>query len=169
MDLMEALMTRRSIRSYRDEPVQDEVIEEIISAAMMAPSAGNEQPWQFIVIRKKELLQEIPTFHPYANMVVQAPVAILVCGDLTFAKHGEFWIQDCSAAVQNLLLAAHGNNLGAVWLGVFPREKRVEGFRKLLDLPEHLVPFALIPIGHTTLLPGKVDRFMQDRIHHDGF
>jgi len=166
---MEALMTRRSIRSYRDEPVPDELIERILKAAMMAPSAGNEQPWQFIVIRDRELLQDIPRFHPYVKMVLQAPVAILVCGDLKLARHTGFWVQDCSAAVQNLLLAAHDLGLGAVWAGVYPREKRVDGFRKLLDLPEHIVPFALIPIGYPAQESREVDRFKNDRIHHDGW
>ena len=169
MDLMDGIMERRSIRSYRDEPVEDEMIEDILKAAMMAPSAGNEQPWQFIVIKNREIIQKIPSVHPYAKMVLDAPVAILVSGDMTLARHGEFWIQDCSAAVQNLLLAVHAKGLGSVWLGVFPREDRVVGLRKLLDLPNHIVPFALMPIGHPTQKPGTVDRFNQDRIHENGW
>lgn len=168
MDLMEAIHTRRSIRSYRDEPVPEKMIEEILKAAMMAPSAGNEQPWQFIIINKSELLQEIPNIHPHSKMVLDAPVAILVSGDMTFAKHGEFWVQDCSAAVQNLLLAAHGYGLGAVWLGIYPREQLVESFRNLLDLPENIVPFALIPIGHPAQPSQTMDRFDPDRIHENG-
>ena len=122
MELYEAITTRRSVRSYRDDHVADEVIERVLRAAMLAPSAGNQQPWQFIVVRDRARLDRIPSFHPYCKMIGQVGVAIIVCGDPTGKKWGDLWPQDCSAAVQNLLLAARDEGLGAVWTGVYPFE-----------------------------------------------
>ena len=167
METMEAILTRRSIRRYTGESVPDAVIEEILRAAMQAPSAGNEQPWQFVVITGCAILREIPRFHKHAKMVLDAPVAILVCGDLSREKHEGFWVQDCCAATQNILLAAHARGLGAVWVGIFPREGRVTGFRKLLGLPDHVVPLALVPIGYPAVRKPGEDRFDRSRIHRD--
>lgn len=167
MDIFDAIHTRRSIRNYKPDAVPDEFIEQILAAAMTAPSAGNQQPWQFLVIKKRVLLDAIPEFHPHAEMVKQAPLAILVCGDLTRQHHPGFWVQDCSASVMNLLLAAHGLGLGAVWTGVYPREERVEAFRQLLGLPVELVPFALIPLGYPNQPSGKLNRYDPSRVHYD--
>ena len=167
METMEAILTRRSIRRYTGESVPEPVIEEILRAAMQAPSAGNEQPWQFVVITDRATLREVPRFHPHAKMVPGAPVAVLVCGDLHLEKHAGFWVQDCSAATQNILLAAHAKGLGAVWLGIFPREDRIASFRKLLGLPAHVVPLALVPIGFPEARQPEEERFDQSRIHRD--
>ena len=167
METMEAILTRRSIRRYTGESVPEPVIEEILRAAMQAPSAGNEQPWQFVVITDRATLREVPRFHPHANMVPDAPVAVLVCGDLHWEKHAGFWVQDCSAATQNILLAAHAKGLGAVWVGIFPREDRVAAFRKLAGLPEHVVPLALVPIGFPAARKPEEERFDRSRIHRD--
>lgn len=167
MELFEAIFTRRSIRNFKPDLVPDELIGQMLSAAMTAPSAGNQQPWQFIVIRKRDLLDAIPVFHPHAEMVRQVPLAILVCSDLRLEHHKGFWVQDCSAAVMNLLLAAHGLGLGAVWTGVYPREERVEAFRNLLGLPAELVPFALIPIGYPNQPSGRLNRYNPVRVHND--
>jgi nitroreductase len=167
METMEAILTRRSIRRYTRESVSESVIEEILRAAMQAPSAGNEQPWQFVVITDRATLREIPRFHPHANMVPDAPVAVLVCGDLHREIHAGFWVQDCSAATQNILLAAHAKGLGAVWLGIFPREDRVAAFRKIAGLPGHVVPLALVPIGFPAAGKPEEKRFDRSRIHRD--
>jgi nitroreductase len=167
MDVLEAIFTRRSIRNFKPDPVPEEFIQEILSAAMTAPSAGNQQPWQFIVIHSRELLDAIPDFHPHAEMVRQAPLAILVCGDLRLEHHKGFWVQDCSAAVMNLLLAAHALGLGAVWTGVYPREERAEAFRKLCGLPDELVPFAMIPVGYPNQPSGRLNRYNPSRVHYD--
>jgi len=169
VEVLEALHTRRSIRHYKPDPVPEETINAILSAAMMAPSAGNQQPWQFIVIRRRDLLDAIPDFHPHAEMVHQASVAILVCGDQRIEVHKGFWVQDCSAATQNLLLAAHGLGLGAVWTGIYPRQDRVKGFRQLLNLPQEVIPFALVPLGYPLQPPQKVERFKPERVHYDGW
>ena len=112
MEALETILTRHSIRRYTPAPVPDSLVTEILQAAMSAPSAGNQQPWQFVVVADRLLREEIPTFHPYAQMVREAPVAILVCGDLRLESYPGHWVQDCSAATQNILLAAHAKGLG---------------------------------------------------------
>jgi nitroreductase len=169
MDAMNALLARRSIRKYTDNPVSDGDIQEVIKAAMEAPSAGNEQPWHFVIMDDRKILDQIPSFHPHSQMVKSAPVAILVCGDLDKEKHKGYWTQDCSAATQNLLLAVHAKGLGAVWVGVYPRDERVEGFRNLLNIPENVVPFSLVPIGHPAEEKPPGDRHDPSRIHTNGW
>jgi nitroreductase len=167
MEAMDAILSRRSIRKYTEQPVSDDAIDELLKAAMSAPSAGNQQPWQFVVIRERGMLDEIPKYHPYSAMLKEASVAILVCGDLKSEKHKGYWVQDCSAATQNLLVAAQAKGLGAVWLGVYPREDRVAGIRKVLGLPEHIVPLSLIPVGHKGEEKPPANRYDPSRVHHD--
>ena len=169
MEAMEAILTRRSIRQYTDRPVPDEVVTDLLKAAMAAPSAGNQQAWQFVAINEREILDEMPTIHPYSRMVKQAPLAILVCGDMALETNKGYWVQDCSAATQNLLLAAHANGLGAVWLGVYPREQRVVDFRKLLGLPGHVVPLALVSIGYPAEEKSPANRFDPAKVHYNGW
>jgi nitroreductase len=164
---LELLSARRSIRQYTGQEVSNEEITQVLKAAMAAPSAGNEQPWEFVVVRDRAKLDRIPTFHPHALMLKHAPVAILVCGDLNREVHKGYWVQDCSAATQNLLLAVQALGLGGVWVGVYPKEERVNGFRQLLGIPEHVVPFALIPIGHPAEQKPPADRFNESRVHYD--
>ena len=139
---------RRSIRKYTAETVSEVDVAELLEAAMAAPSAGNQQPWHFIVIRDRGVLNAIPGFHPHASMALHAPVGILVCGDPALEKHTGYWVQDCAAATENLLLAVAAKGLGAVWCGVYPRADRVEGFTRLLRIPTPVIPFAFVPIGH---------------------
>ncbi len=167
MDILEGIFTRRSIRQYQPTPVSDELLDKILAAGMAAPSAGNQQPWQFIIIRKRDLLDRIPSISPYADMVKQVSTAILVCGDLSLERFKGYWMQDCCAAVENILLAAHGVGLGAVWTAVYPESSRIEGFRELVGLPEHVIPLALVPIGYPNTPPGSVNRFNRTRIHYD--
>ena len=164
---MKAILTRRSIRKYKPQAVPDEIITELLTAAMSAPSAGNEQPWEFVVINDRKLLDRIPEFHPYATMLKEAPVAILVCGDLKREKHKGYWVQDCSAATENILIAVNEKKLGAVWLGIYPREERVAGLRKLLGIPENIVPFSLIAIGYPAEVKEPADRFDPVRVHQN--
>ena len=170
METIEAITTRRSVRSFLDDDVSSDLIDKLISAAMLAPSAGNQQPWHFIVIRDGARRAAVPFFHPYCKMITQAPVAILVCGDPEGKKWPDFWVQDCSAAVQNLLLAARAEGLGTVWTGVYPMEERMKGCRETFVIPEHILPFALIPIGWPKDNSFKqVDRFKPELIHRDVF
>ncbi len=168
MDTLEAIHTRRSIRKYEDRPVDGESIRKLLAAAMSAPSARNAQPWRFVVIDEKPLLTEIGQINPNAKMAAVAPAAILICGDLSLEKSAGYWVVDCAAAAQNLLLAAHALGLGAVWTGVFPREPRIKGLRRLCGLPEDVVPHTLIVLGHPAEQPAEqldnVDRYRDDRV-----
>jgi nitroreductase len=165
MDLLEAIHTRRSIRKYQDRPVPQELIKELLAGAMSAPSAGNAQPWHFLVITDSELLDKVPSINPYAAMAKSAPLAILICADLSLEKYPGNWVLDCAAAVQNLLLAAHAGGLGAVWTGIYPDEDRMEGFRQLLSLPENIVAHTLVPLGYPSQQSSREDRYKEERVH----
>lgn len=170
MNLFDAIKTRRSVRRFTPESVADELIDKLLGAAMLAPSAGNQQPWQFVVVRDRQKLDAVPDYHPYCKMIHQASVAILVCGDPEGKKWPDFWVQDCSAAVQNLLLAARAEGLGTVWTGVYPAEDRMAGCRITFDVPEHIIPFALIPIGWPDGLAFReMDRFKPELVHRESF
>ena len=167
MDALNAILSRRSIRKYTAQPVSEEMVRELLEAAMAAPSAGNEQPWHFVVMDDREILDAIPRFHPYSRMLEEAPMAILVCGDLELQKYEGYWVQDCSAATENLLIAAQAKGLGAVWLGVYPIEERVAGFRNLLGVPDHVIPFALISIGYPAEQKPGADRYNSSRVRRN--
>lgn len=167
MEAMEAILTRRSVRRYEGKEVPEETLTEILRAAMAAPSAGNQQPWHFVVVRERGVLEALARVSPYAGMTSEAPAAIVVCGDLSLEQRKGFWVQDCSAATENLLLAAHALGLGAVWCGLFPREDRVAATRALLGLPEYVVPLALVPLGYPAEHPARADRFDAGRVHHN--
>ena len=167
MDALTCLMTRRSIRKYAPGAVADDMVKKLLAAAMAAPSAGNSQPWHFVVIRARAPLDELANFHPYAKLLREAPLAVLVCADPAKEKYKGFWVQDCSAATMNLLLAAHALGLGAVWVGVYPEADRMENFRKLLGLPAEVMPLSLVPVGHPAAKAGEADRFAADRVHAD--
>lgn len=169
MEALEAIRSRRSIRKYTDEPVSDDLIREILDAAMMAPSAGNAQPWQFVVLTDRAVLDSMADLHPYIKMVKQAQAGILVCGDLSKEKYSGYWVQDCSAAMQNLLLAAHALGLGAVWTGIYPMEDRVSAVRAKFDLPGHIVPLGFTPIGWPDQAPTVDSRFREDRVHYNTY
>jgi nitroreductase len=169
MDAIEAIMTRRSIRAYTREAVTDAQVQTLLRAAMAAPSAGNQQPWHFLVIRDPGLLALVPTVNAHAAMAAEAPVAILVCGDESLEKFKGYWMLDCSAAMQNILLAARALRLGAVWTGIYPVLERIEGFRKLFGLPQSVIPLGLAPIGHPAEDKPAVDRFAPSRVHWDSW
>ena len=165
METMKAILSRRSIRRYTDKPVSGDLIEELLKAAMNAPSAGDEQPWHFIVIDRRPILDKLADIHPHAKMLKQAPAAIIVCGDESMEKFKDFWVQDCSAASENMLLAAHALGLGAVWLGIYPAEKIVLEIRELLNIPSNIIPFSIISIGYPAEEKESKERFDASRIH----
>ena len=167
MEAMEVILGRRSIRKYSEKPVSDEEVKRLLEAAMAAPSAHNKQPWHFIVVRGKETLLEIPKFHNYSKMLEQAALAIIVCGDLEIEGGTGFWVQDCSAATQNILLAAKAMGLGAVWLGVYPNENLVKGVKDLLQIPEKVVPLCIISMGHPLEEKPPGNRYRDDRVHYN--
>ncbi len=163
---MKAIRSRRSIRRFTSEPVSDEAIQALLEAAMSAPSAGNQQPWEFVVIKDRAVLDAIPGVHPHAEMCREAQAAVVVCGNLERDRRG-FWVQDCAAATQNILIAATDSGLGSVWCGVYPREDRVKGLRNLLGLPDNIMPLALIPLGHPAEKKPPSERFDPTRIHYN--
>ena len=167
MDLFTALHTRRSIRNYTDQSVSEQELRDMLEAAMIAPSAGNAQPWQFIVVDDPDTLKKVPAINPYAAMASKAPVGVVICGDLNAEKYKGFWVQDCAAAVQNMLLAATGLGLGTVWTGIYPMEDRVTGFQRLLGLPDHAIPLALVVIGRPASQPERKSRFDPAKVHHN--
>lgn len=168
MDALNVILTRRSVRKFTAQPVSDESIESILRAAMSAPSATNEQPWQFLVINQRGLLDKILTVHPYAAMCAEAAAAIIPCVDFTSEKYKDFWPQDMSAATQNILLAARALGLGAVWVGVYPNNERILGIQQLFNLPEQVTPFSIIPIGYSNVPQVEAkERFKKERIHYN--
>ncbi|MGQ9730451.1 MAG: nitroreductase family protein [Candidatus Zipacnadales bacterium] len=167
MEALECIMTRRSIRQYTNEPVTDEQVETLLRAAMAAPSAGNKQPWHFVVVRDQALREAFTNFHPYARMLPSAPLGILICGDTELELGGGYWLQDCSAATENLLLAANAIGLGGVWLGITPRPELVEKTKELFGLPAHVIPLGMVAIGRAAEKKTPEDRYRPDRVHHD--
>jgi len=167
MDAMEAILTRRSIRQYQPGNIPEETVKLLLEAGMSAPSAKNEQPWHFIVINQRDRLDEIPLVHPFARMMNMASLAIVVCADTQVADSIGFWVQDCSAATQNILLAAHASGLGAVWLGVYPREDRVKAVQALMALPEHIIPLCIIAAGYPAEKKARENRYQQSRVHYN--
>ncbi|MCD8302628.1 MAG: nitroreductase family protein [Prevotellaceae bacterium] len=169
MDALTAIATRTSIRAYEETPVEEEKVETLLRAAMAAPTAANRQPWRFVVITERGILDSIPTFLPTARMLSGAPLAIVVCGDMsdTLPDEGrEYWVQDASAATENLLLAAHAMGLGAVWCGVYPLQERVQAMQQMLDMPEGILPLNIVAIGYPAEQPEPKDKWMPEKIHY---
>jgi len=167
MDAMDVILTRRSIRKYVNKPISDDLIKELLEAAVSAPSAGNQQPWHFVILDDKSTLDVILTFHPNAKMLKEAQKAILVCGDLSLEKFKGYWLLDCAAATQNILLAAHAKDVGSCWLGIYPREDRMTQMKKLLGMPDHVIPFSLISLGYPAEEKSKENRYDSSRIHYN--
>lgn len=169
MEAIKCIMSRKSVRKYFQKEVPDKLIKKLLECAMQAPSAVNEQPWEFIVVRDKELLGKIPSVSRFAGMVPQASAAIIVCmnkkRENLFAKG--YIEQDCSAATENILLAANALGLGAVWTGLHPNEKKVDGVRGLFGIPPHVTPLCIIPVGYPAEKKPAGKRFSEERIHKD--
>ena len=169
-DALDVIMTRASVRSYTDQPVEKDKVEKMLKAAMAAPTARNQQPWAFVVVDSREILDELAETLPHAKMAAQAPLAIVACGDLTKSLSGvaqEYWVQDVSAAIENLLLAAHAMELGAVWTGVYPIPERVNDVVQVLSLPEHIIPLAVIPIGYPAGEVQPKDKWKPENVRYN--
>ena len=164
--MVRALFERRSIRKYTDTPVKEKELETLLMAAMSAPSAGNQQTWEFIVLRNKNIMSEISKFHPHAKMLSQAQLAIVVCATPDReTRHPGCWTQDCSAATQNILIEAAHLKIGSVWIGVHPREDRVSFLRSLLNIPDNVIPFSIVSLGYPAEAKEPSKRFDRSRIH----
>jgi nitroreductase len=147
MELLEGLISRRSIRKYTGGKIAEDVIESIVKAGMYAPSASNTRPWHFIIIDDRNLFNKIMSFHPYSAMLADASHAILVCGDESLHNGPGYYLLDCSAATQNILLATHAHGYGAVWIGIEPKVDRKKNIREIFGLPEHIQPVSIVSIG----------------------
>ena len=162
-ELIQTIFSRRSIRKYTDQPVSEVDIQTLLEAAMAAPSASNRKPWHFVVVDERETLNQMGEAHPYAKMLFEAPLCIVVCGDAAISKH--YWPHDCSAATENMLLAATALGLGAVWCGVHPNDDRIEAVQRILDLPAHVVPLNLVPIGRPAETKEPRSQYDRSRVH----
>lgn len=167
---IEDIMTRTSVRSYSGREVTSEQIDTLLRVAMAAPTAVNKQPWRFVVINDTSLLNSIADRFQSMTMAKNASVAIVTCGDLTAALEGEgqeYWVQDVSAATENLLLAAHSMGLGAVWCGIYPISQRVKDFSEMLHLPANIIPMACVCIGYPSAPTTPKDKWNPDAIHYN--
>lgn len=169
--VLDNILARTSIRSYQDRPVEQVKIEKLLRAGMAAPSAVDKRPWHFIVVTDKQVLEGLAQANPNAGMAVCAPLAIVVCGDKTKAltRVPDYWVQDASAATENILLAAHGMGLGAVWTGTYPVTERVEKVAAVLNLPEHIIPFCTIVIGYPEKYQAPKDKWDEGNISYNTF
>lgn len=167
---IEDIMTRTSVRAYSAREVESEKVDTLLRAAMAAPSAGNKQPWRFVVIDDRNTLEWISENFRTMTMAKNAALAIVMCGDLTATFGGDardYWIEDVSAASENLLLAAHAIGLGAVWCGIYPQTDRVQQFSQMLHLPADIVPMGCICIGYPSGTPTPKDKWKPEYIHYN--
>jgi len=162
---IDVIFARRSIRAYTDEKVTDEEITLLLKAAMAAPSSRDRKPWHFIVVKERGTLKKLSEVHPYADMLPQASCAIAVCGDKRISP--DYWIQDCSAATENILIAAAAIGLGAVWLGCHPREERETAIKNVLGVPEHVGILSLISIGRPAEKKEPRTQYDSSRVHRE--
>lgn len=164
---MDEIYTRRSIRSYSDKPISRETLDALVKAGMNAPSAGNARSARFITVEDRAVLDAIPELHKYATMLHQAPAAIVVCGDVSTEYHQAYWVQDCAAATQNILLEATSRGIGSCWLGIHPREEREKGLSELLGLPSDVRPLSVVALGYPAEDKEPNDFFEAEWVHRD--
>jgi len=164
--MLETIKARRSIRKYTKEPVSDEHIQTLLEAAMAAPSASNIQPWEFVVVRDEALRRKLSQTHQWSHMAADAPVVFVVLGDERKSHH---WVQDSSAATQNLLLAATALGLGGVWVGIYPNEEREASVRASLEIPEGKRVLCLVPVGHPAEHKAPRTQFDAARVHFERY
>ncbi len=172
--VIENIMTRSSVRAYTDQAVSHADIDVMLKAGMAAPTGGNKQPWEFVVINDRAILDQIPNYIGAAKMAAKAPLAIAVCGVPAKSFPGTkaaYWVQDCSAATENILLAAHAIGLGAVWCGAYPEDEsnRTANISKLLQLPSGVIPLNIIVIGHPSGEPMPKDKWDPAKVHYNKF
>lgn len=166
--VLQNIASRKSVRHFTSEPVTTEQMQTMARAAMAAPTACNKQPWAIIAIDDRAMLDSLCAGLPYAKMLAEAQAAMIVCGDLSKTLEGEgvqFWIQDCSAATENLLLAAEAMGLGAVWTAAYPDQERMATVKKVLNLPENIIPLNVIPVGHPTGEDQPKDKWLDENYH----
>lgn len=169
--VIDNIMTRTSIRKFTNQPIGADTLTSLVKAGMAAPTAVNKQPWSFIVVTEREVLDSLMNVHPYSNLAT-ATAAIVVCGEMEKALDGfgrDYWIQDCSAATENILLAAHAYGLGAVWCGVYPNPNVVPGVKRVLSIPGAVTPLSLITLGHPADNPAPKDKWNPENVHYQKY
>ncbi|MBQ9356956.1 MAG: nitroreductase family protein [Prevotella sp.] len=170
--VIDNIMTRTSIRRFKQQPVESGKVDTLLRAAMAAPTAVNKQPWHFVVVDDAQVLNQLAGQGRRGDMLRNAPLAIVVCGDMSKAMEGkgqEYWIQDTSAATENLLLAAHAMGLGAVWTGQWPMEDRYPVTQQVLQLPQHIVPLCTVVIGYPDEQPAPKDKWKPENVSYNRF
>ncbi|MEG2957894.1 MAG: nitroreductase family protein [Christensenellaceae bacterium] len=169
--MISCVMNRRSVRAYTGEKIPDELVHQLLQAGMVAPSAHNSRPYEFIVVRDKTLLKKLADIRVYWKMLTHADLAIVVVANLTDYKSSitDFFVQDCAAATQNILVAAEGLSLGGVWLGCYPTKDGMSGVRNALHIPNEIVPFSIISLGIPAEHPHPHTSFDDFRIHCDTY
>lgn len=167
MDVLDSIFTRRSIRSFTGESISQEQLTTILKAGFQAPSAHNRQPREYIVLRNEDVLEKIPAFHPYTKMLPKAKCGIVVCGNKEKQSEDGFLALDSAASIQNMLLAAHGLGLGAVWCGLYPIPELMEPMSDLLGLPEHIIPISMVVVGVKDKDMQPTDRYDESNVHYD--
>lgn len=166
---MNTIFQRRSIRKYENKSVEKEKIEKILKAAMQAPSAGNQQPWEFLVIENKETLKKLSLMSHHSKMTADAPLAIVLLINKEGLKYPKNVEQDMGAATENLLLQVVELGLGAVWLGVAPSQEKMDYIKSMFHLPENIEAFAIVPIGYPAEEKGFIDRFHKNKVHYENY
>lgn len=164
------IMTRTSVRDYTDAPISKETLDTLLRAGMAAPTAGNKQPWKFIAVTERARLDSLASGN--WRMAAKAQAAIVVCGDTSNVFPGEgkdYWVQDCSAATENILLAAHAVGLGAVWCGCYPISDRVAMVRRIFSIPEEIVPMSIVMLGYPTQATEPKDKYKTENIHYNNW
>jgi nitroreductase len=164
MELTDIILSRRSIRKYKSKKVEHFKIMQILKCAQYAPSAVNKQPWHFILIDDRKIFDRIMEIHPNSRMLSTASHAILVCGDEHLQHDDGYWIADCGAATQNILLAAHSLGIGSCWIGLYPRKQRMQAVSELMELPSHVQPFALVSLGYPEEAKSIPERFRVEKV-----
>ncbi len=172
--VIDCIMTRTSVRSYTDRQVEDSIVNKILRAGMAASTAANQQPWQFVVVTEQNLKDSITSAFEYTKMVEHCSFAVVVCGDMDNLFKGDmpdggFWVEDCSAASENMLLAAHALGVGGVWCGIYPLKDRENRLREILSLPSNLTPLNVMAFGYPSQQAAPKDKWVPAKIHYNAF
>ncbi|HPJ26787.1 MAG TPA: nitroreductase family protein [Synergistaceae bacterium] len=167
-EILETIARRQSVRTFSDKPVGEEMVQVLLHAAQCAPSAGNQKPWHFVVLQDRQVITRIPEFHPYSAVLLKCTLAIALFANPEEELFPGNWPLDCAAATENILLQAEALHLGAVWLGIYPEEERMQNLEALLEVPRNYRAFSVVAVGHPAEKPRFPERiFDSSRIHYD--
>ena len=165
--MINAIYNRRSIRKYKQQPVEKEKIQELLRMAMYAPTGRNTQLWEFVVVDDRQLMAKFQAAHPYSSMLSQAPMMLLVCANLERNSIPNYYMGDCGAAAQTILLGAYDMGLGTCWMGIAPSQERIDAVKEIFNMPENIVPFCAIAVGYPDEEKEMPERFDESKIHYN--